>query len=128
MNCLHKLLQDNGILFIEVPNILGNWSGIGMFHIAHVFQFHEASLKNFLARAGFSPVAISTEGNEIHPWAMSFICQKDPDAMVALPSRIRDQEDRKDRSRKTPKGIKAPVSQTVFPTVLQKRRVDRVRN
>jgi len=87
LQALHRLLSKDGILFIEVPNILGDWSGMGMFHIAHVLQFHEASLTNLLALTGFSPVSVSTRGNEIHPWAMTFICKKNSAATPQYLSR-----------------------------------------
>lgn len=85
LKIVNKLLNSNGLVFIEVPNILGNWSGINMLHIAHIYHFHEVVLQNMLAKAGFSPVEISKEGNYIHPWAMFFVCKKDPIAKVSFP-------------------------------------------
>jgi len=46
-------LQPGGHLFVEVPNILGSWQGLGMIHIAHPYQFAPDTLGVMLTQAGF---------------------------------------------------------------------------
>ncbi len=76
LNMLHDCLADDGLIFIEVPNILGNWAGKAMIHIAHLYQFSEHTLKIILSKCGFRPVMISTKGNHLHPWAMACVATK----------------------------------------------------
>ena len=52
---VYELIENDGLLFIEVPNILGNWSGLSMFHIAHTYNFHPLSINNLLRKGGFEP-------------------------------------------------------------------------
>jgi SAM-dependent methyltransferase len=58
LRVFHSRLNDNGTLLIEVPNILGNWRGLGMIHIAHPYQFSPDSLRFALSLAGFRVLAI----------------------------------------------------------------------
>lgn len=120
MTCLHHLLKDDGIIFIEVPNILGKWSGISMFHIAHVFHFDEMTLKNLLARSGFSPITVSLDGNAIHPWAMSFVCRKDLHAKVVLPTRMAIKRKETIIQEKIHKNCRTPSSGQWFRRFLKK--------
>jgi SAM-dependent methyltransferase len=52
-------LEHGGRLFIEVPNILGKWTGLGMIHIAHPVQFCPDSLQAALHLAGFEVIAMT---------------------------------------------------------------------
>lgn len=49
-------LQPGGHLFLEVPNILGSWQGLGMVHVAHPYQFAAPTLIQALHGAGFEIV------------------------------------------------------------------------
>jgi SAM-dependent methyltransferase len=111
---IHRLMNDDGLLFVEVPDILGEWAGAGMFHLAHVYQFCEMTLRNILAKAGFSPIKIAKEGNHLHPWAMTFIVKKDPDAKVILPSKTEIKKNREIIIEKLIKGGALPPQKPGF--------------
>jgi hypothetical protein len=49
-------IHQGGYLFVEVPNILGSWQGLGMLHVAHPYQFAPATLGKVLRAAGFQIV------------------------------------------------------------------------
>jgi SAM-dependent methyltransferase len=51
-------LAPGGYVFVEVPNILGSWRGLGMLHVAHPYQFAPATLSRALAAAGFELVQL----------------------------------------------------------------------
>ncbi len=51
-------LQAGGYLFLEVPNVLGSWSGLGMVHVAHPYQFAAVTLAQALETAGFEVVRL----------------------------------------------------------------------
>jgi 2-polyprenyl-3-methyl-5-hydroxy-6-metoxy-1,4-benzoquinol methylase len=85
LRTIRCLLKDDGFLFIEVPNILGNWKGIGMFHLAHLFQYDDFTLENLLRKTGFRVVKADKTGNEVHPWAISYICQQSATRSVIYP-------------------------------------------
>ncbi|WP_309387118.1 class I SAM-dependent methyltransferase [Cerasicoccus frondis] len=80
-----NLLVDDGLLLIEVPNILSpTWWGPGMFHIGHVNQFYPETLVMLLQSQGF---ALNKLFHGIHPadtWAMTglFVKQKKPDVSL----------------------------------------------
>ena len=80
------LLHEDGFLFAEVPNILGAWNGIGMFHIAHLYQFHKATFRNLLRASGLRLFREDLQGNAIHPWAMTFLSGKSISEPIVLPS------------------------------------------
>jgi 2-polyprenyl-3-methyl-5-hydroxy-6-metoxy-1,4-benzoquinol methylase len=84
-----SLLDDSGILFIEVPNILGDWQGKNMIHVAHLFNFSERTLTSLLNKSGFEVLTVNHEGNHLHPWAMAFTAKKTTVAnrTVKLPSK-----------------------------------------
>ena len=46
-------MKPGGVLLLEVPNVLGTWWGIGMFHIAHTCVFGPRTLRRLVERAGF---------------------------------------------------------------------------
>jgi 2-polyprenyl-3-methyl-5-hydroxy-6-metoxy-1,4-benzoquinol methylase len=46
-------LRPGGRLVVEVPNIMGSWKGIGMFHIAHTCAFSQCTLSRMITQAGF---------------------------------------------------------------------------
>jgi len=52
--CRH--LRPGGLMLAEVPNSLGSWHGIGMFHIAHLQTFSPRTLSNLLRKNGFEIV------------------------------------------------------------------------
>jgi SAM-dependent methyltransferase len=57
--CIHP----GGYLLVEVPNVLGEWQGLGMLHVAHPYLFAPATLGRMLQAAGFQIVQLdSLEG------------------------------------------------------------------
>lgn len=53
INFNYKKLINNGILYIEVPNILWDWAWIWMIHLWHLYNFSEKSLTNLLIQNWF---------------------------------------------------------------------------
>ena len=61
LNMLRQIavrLRPGCYLFVEVPNILGSWQGLGMLHIAHPYQFAPATLGRTLHTAGFELICL----------------------------------------------------------------------
>lgn len=69
-------LNDDGMLFIEVPNIMGRWNGLGMIHIAHPQQFCPASLSIALDKAGFDIVSIDAIEEPVFESSIRAIAKK----------------------------------------------------
>lgn len=57
-NIREKLLAENGLLLIEVPNLYGHDS----FELAHFITFSQRSLLNLLAKTGFKLDKVNTHG------------------------------------------------------------------
>jgi hypothetical protein len=53
LRALGAQLADGGTLFVEVPNLAGQWRGLGMIHLAHPMMFLPDSLRYVVERAGF---------------------------------------------------------------------------
>jgi 2-polyprenyl-3-methyl-5-hydroxy-6-metoxy-1,4-benzoquinol methylase len=70
ISCINEIMQDEGILIIDMPNggshnILiekSNWKGFNPFHI---FLFSKQNITTILNRSGFIVESIFTYGNEI---------------------------------------------------------------
>lgn len=73
---LWKLLETDGYIFIEVPNLEYKNLDISFFHIAHIFNFTPCTLEQLALKAGFIPVYKKLSSSTIHPWAMAYIFQK----------------------------------------------------
>lgn len=73
---LWKLLETDGYVFIEVPNLEYKNLDISFFHIAHIFNFTPYTLEQLALKAGFIPVYKKLSSSTIHPWAMAYIFQK----------------------------------------------------
>ena len=57
LGAISHWLAPEGLLFIEVPNIVGvAKQRANLFHYAHIWNFAPHTLKGLLARAGFAPV------------------------------------------------------------------------
>ncbi len=75
---LQPRMVADGWVVIEVPNILGDWSslGLGYFHLAHRSYFCAESLCNMLASAGFTPrFVMSDDRDGIFPGNLSVYAQ-----------------------------------------------------
>lgn len=67
---MHRTLDPDGWLVIEVPDILGEWASVGLmsFHIAHRTHFSAQTLCNLLAANGFTPWFVSRSDEDgIYP-------------------------------------------------------------
>lgn len=53
---LWKRLRPDGLLFAEAPNILGQWRGLGMIHIAHPYQYSPNTFRALIEKTGFEVV------------------------------------------------------------------------
>lgn len=73
---LWKLLEMDGYIFIEVPNLEYKNLNISFFHIAHIFHFTPYTLEQLALKAGFIPVYKNLSSSTIHPWAMAYVFQK----------------------------------------------------
>jgi 2-polyprenyl-3-methyl-5-hydroxy-6-metoxy-1,4-benzoquinol methylase len=58
-------LQPGGYLIIETPNCAGSWSGLGMFHIAHLQTFSPGTLANVFHQHGFQAIEAGGLENEV---------------------------------------------------------------
>ena len=59
-------LGPNGLLFIDVPNIV-EYSSIAEIHIAHLYHFDIDSLRNLLVQAGYKVLEIEAHEPPHHP-------------------------------------------------------------
>jgi 2-polyprenyl-3-methyl-5-hydroxy-6-metoxy-1,4-benzoquinol methylase len=60
---LKSLLKEQGLLYIEVPNVLDNRvKGIGAVHIAHIISFYPKTFETCIKMAGFEIVEFFLEG------------------------------------------------------------------
>lgn len=74
---ISALLSDDGLLLIEVPNILSPcWSGFGMFHLAHINHFIPETLCALLEGNGFSVERLFHGIHPVDPWAMTILARK----------------------------------------------------
>ncbi len=71
-----RCLRPDGVLFVEVPNILGSWQGLGMIHIAHPYQFAPATLTALLRRAGFEVVQLETLEDPFLPSSLRVVARR----------------------------------------------------
>lgn len=69
-------LKNWWILYIEVPNIKWNWSGIWMFHIAHLYNFSKISISNLLIKNGFILEDIQEYEDEVFWSILRLIAKK----------------------------------------------------
>jgi SAM-dependent methyltransferase len=82
LETLRALTRDfAGWLVIEVPDLLGDWSGLGLmnFHVAHRSYFTPRTLRAMLATVGFAVVHEDREGPEvgIHPGNLRVFARRD---------------------------------------------------
>lgn len=67
---IHRMMDPEGALVIEVPDITGRWRMLGLrhFHTAHRWYFSPVTLCNLLAQHGFTPTFITRDnGDGIYP-------------------------------------------------------------
>ena len=74
---ISTLLSEDGLLLIEVPNILSPcWSGFGMFHLAHINHFIPETLCALLEGNGFGVEKLFHGIHPVDPWAMTILARK----------------------------------------------------
>jgi SAM-dependent methyltransferase len=73
----HRLLRNDGLLSIEVPDAEGQKRGIQNLHIAHVYHFSERTLGHFLAKHGFARVWSRKGVEKPHPWTLHVLARKE---------------------------------------------------
>lgn len=76
LNNVWDLLDRDGYLFIEVPNLEYDSLDLSFFHIAHVFHFTPYTLEQMALKTGFIPVYKKLSSSSIHPWAMAYVFKK----------------------------------------------------
>ena len=69
---LWKRLAPGGLLFAEMPNIRGRWSGLGMIHVAHPYQYSPNTFRALVEKTGFEVVEM--EELEEKGFEASFRC------------------------------------------------------
>jgi len=71
---LRLLIKGNGLLLIEVPNLLSpDWTDKNkIFHIAHISHFTTTTLRRSIRTAGFEVLKYTTDT----PRVMTFLCKK----------------------------------------------------
>jgi len=83
-------LAPSGTLVIEVPDMTGDWSGLGIaqFHTAHRWYFTPVTLCNMLAANGFTPYFITRDGGDgIYPGNLRVFARAgDAGAIYPLPT------------------------------------------
>jgi 2-polyprenyl-3-methyl-5-hydroxy-6-metoxy-1,4-benzoquinol methylase len=76
----NSMLTDDGLLFIDVPDLLTERKGIHYFHIAHVFYYSITSLTNILSKNGFKVISITNQikfhAHKQPPWTIHVLAKK----------------------------------------------------
>jgi 2-polyprenyl-3-methyl-5-hydroxy-6-metoxy-1,4-benzoquinol methylase len=68
-------IAPDGYLFLEVPNILGSWQGLGMIHVAHPYQFALPTLTAMIAKAGLSVIHGQELEHPLFPSSLRIVAQ-----------------------------------------------------
>lgn len=66
---VNAILAADGLVFVEVPNIDGPWTGVGMLHPAHLYHFTRATLTALMEAQGFE--VLWAESFDDGPFALS---------------------------------------------------------
>lgn len=77
LNRVTQLLTENGVMYIEVPNVLFHHS----FEVAHPYSFHAQSLNRLLALTGFQALDVIIHGLPRYrhiPYFLSVVARKAP--------------------------------------------------
>ncbi len=80
---LKKFLKPEGYFLIQVPNLLSpHWTQkLPIFHIAHVNHFTTVSMRYLFARAGLKILKEISVSLPVHPKAMTYLVQAEPEAL-----------------------------------------------
>ncbi len=74
-----KRLDSDGVIYVEVPNILSDhWSGPDVFHIAHIYNFHEVTLGKIMSRVGLETIHVFHSLATKWPWAVGVLARRSP--------------------------------------------------
>jgi hypothetical protein len=58
MSRLNSIIEDNGVVLVEVPDFSGPWNSKSAIHVAHLWYFEATTLVSVFAENGFYPVSI----------------------------------------------------------------------
>ena len=83
---LHSLLQPEGCLLLEVPNILGSWMGLGMIHMAHPYQFSPNTLRRVLRQTGFAILELTILEEKLFESSIRVVARRSDAALEPTPS------------------------------------------
>ncbi|MEL6835039.1 MAG: methyltransferase domain-containing protein [Bacteroidota bacterium] len=78
MQALHQYLSDDGLIYVEVPNVINNKKGISA-HLGHVVSYDPDTLSSLVNACGFEVVDMYTEGLPALTPSMGVICRKRTD-------------------------------------------------
>mgnify|MGYP005838540197 CR=1 FL=1 len=73
---IKNLLNEDGVLFVEVPNIEYQRITKDFFHLAHLYYFSPSTLAHLFKKCGFGVVKKDLAGNQYHPWSMRYLFGK----------------------------------------------------
>lgn len=100
-------LAPNGLLYVEVPNILSEkWHGSEFLHIAHVYYFSEKTLRKLLMQSGLEVIKVFHGIAKEWPWAIGILAGL-----------------KKTESKKTVKKIRASIFEKFYIKTFIKNRV-----
>jgi len=74
----HKRLESGGVLILEVPNIVGDWHGLGMLHVAHPHHFSPATLSFAVQKSGFEILELTSEEDPLFQSSIRLVARKSP--------------------------------------------------
>jgi 2-polyprenyl-3-methyl-5-hydroxy-6-metoxy-1,4-benzoquinol methylase len=72
---VRRLLNDNGLLFLDVPDAEHCTKHLHNIHIGHVYHFTEQSIRNFCTKYGFH-VEHVVQGNGKAAWTLQVVARK----------------------------------------------------
>lgn len=121
---IKKTIQENGYLYIEVPDINNFVRWDDAIYLEHMVNFNKANLYYFLKKSGFNPLYYCTPQTKIngvkHLGILSQLTNKasfETDSIKEIP----DIKDIKSLYlKKFPKNIAEPLSKYPFPPLLDK--------
>ena len=73
-----ECINAGGYLLIEVPNVLGEWQGLGMLHVAHPYLFAPATLGRMLQAAGLEIVQLDALEGRFFQSSLRAVAKRSP--------------------------------------------------
>jgi 2-polyprenyl-3-methyl-5-hydroxy-6-metoxy-1,4-benzoquinol methylase len=69
------LLREGGLVFVDVPDAEGCVGGINNLHIAHLYHFSQATMRDFFSKHGFTLEWVE-KGREVPQWTFRALGRK----------------------------------------------------